>query len=98
MNDQYWSSLPAFVLTWSPEEEKHSDPVDPEEHEAEEGPERLQGQQGKVDEHFASHMEQGNGESHTFPHDEHHYQQNYLEGYTKNTFNKSIEMSFKVGN
>ncbi len=64
----------AFVLTWRPEEKKHSDPVDPEEHEAEEGPERLQDQQGKVDEHFTSHMEEGDGESHTLPHDEHHHQ------------------------
>lgn len=71
----------AFLLTCSPKEEKHSDPVDPEEHEAEEGPERLQGQQGKMDEHFTSHMEQGNSESHTLPHEENHQQENYLEGY-----------------
>lgn len=80
MNYQCWSSPLALVLTWSAEEKKHSDPVDPEEHEAEEGPERLQGQQGKVDEHFTSHMEESDGESHTLPQDEHHQQQNYLEG------------------
>lgn len=31
----------ALVLTWSPQEEKHSYPVDPEEHEAHKGPEGL---------------------------------------------------------
>lgn len=33
-----------------------------------------------MDEHFTSHVEQGDGESHTLPHNEHHYQENYLEG------------------
>lgn len=79
MNEQ----LVAFLLTCSPEEEKHSDPVDPEEHEAEEGPEGLQSQQRKMDKHFPSHMEQRNGESHTLPHEKHHQQEDYLEGYTK---------------
>lgn len=71
------------VLTWSPEEEKHTDPVDPEEHEADEGPERLQDEQWKVDEHFTCHMEQGEGEGHTLPQEEHHEQENYLKDYTK---------------
>lgn len=74
---------PAIVLTCSPKKEKHSDPVDPEEHEAEEGPERLQGQQGKMDEHFTSHMKQGDGEGHSFPHEKHYQQENHLWGYTK---------------
>lgn len=69
----------AYVLTWSPQEEKHHYPVGPEEHEGNEGPERLQGQQGKFDEHFTSHVEQGDCECHTLPHDEHHNQENYLE-------------------
>lgn len=77
LKNQYWSLC---VLTWSPQEEKHSYPVDPEEHEAKEGPDRLQDQQGKVDEHFTCHMEQGDGESHPLPHEEHHNQENYLEG------------------
>lgn len=75
---KHGSFPPATVLTWSPEEEKHSDPVNPEEHEAEEGPERLQGQQGKMDEHFTSHMEQGDGEGHSFPHKKHYQQENHL--------------------
>ena len=79
-NYHYYGSPLAFVLTWKPEREEHGDPVDPEEHEADEGPERLQGQQGKVDKHFTSHVKQGDGESHTLPHEEHHQQENYLEG------------------
>lgn len=69
-------------LTWSSKEEKHCDPIDPEQHQAQEGPERLQGQQGKVDEHFTRHMEQWDGESNTLPHDEHYNQENHLEGQT----------------
>lgn len=65
-------------LTCSPEEEKHSDPVDPEEHEAEESPKGLQGQQGKADEHFTSHMEQGDGEGHSLPQEKHDQQENHL--------------------
>lgn len=76
-------SPPALLLTCNPEEEKHGDPVDPEEHEAEEGPKGLQGQQGDMDEHFPSHMEEGNGESHTLSHEEHNQQQDELEGDTK---------------
>lgn len=91
--DQHWSFPLAFVLTWSPKREEHSHPVDPEEHEAEEGPERLKDQQGKVDEHFTSHMEQRDGESHTCPHEEHHYQENYLEG----KINEITEMSYCCG-
>lgn len=71
------------IHTWRPEEEKHGDPVDPEEYEAEEGPDRLQGQQRKVGEHFTSHVEQGDGERHAFPHEEHHNQENHLEGLDK---------------
>lgn len=73
----------AFVLTWSAQEKKHHYPVGPEQHEAKEGPEGLQDQQGKVDEHFTRHMEQGDGESHTLSHDEHHNQENYLASQTK---------------
>lgn len=79
----YKLSQLALVLTWCPEEEQHSDPVDPEEHEADESPKRLYSQQGKVDKHFTSNMEQGNGEGHTLPHYEHHYQEDHLEGCAK---------------
>lgn len=76
----YWTK--SFFLTWSSKEEKHCDPVDPEQHQAQERPERLQGQQGKVDEHFTRHMEQWDGESNTLPHDEHYNQENHLEDQT----------------
>lgn len=36
-----------------------------------------------MDEHFSCHMEQGDGESHTLPHEEHHNQEDYLEGETE---------------
>lgn len=75
---KYASFSPAIVLTCSPKEKKHSDPVDPEEHEAEEGPERLQGQQGKMDKHFTSHVEQGDGEGHSLPHEKHYQQEHHL--------------------
>lgn len=46
------------ALTRSPQEEEDGDPVDPEQHEPHEGPDRLQHQQWEVDEHFARHVEQ----------------------------------------
>lgn len=51
-----------------------------------------------MDEHFTSHMEQGNGESHTLPHEEHHYQENYLEGYTNTgDLMKSLKRAMELG-
>lgn len=70
-------------LTCSAKEEKHTNPVDPEQHEAEESPEGLQDQQGKVDEHFTRHVEQGDGKSHTLPHEEQHQQEDDLKTCTK---------------
>lgn len=74
------------VLTWSPEEEKHSDPVDPEEHEADEGPEWLQNEQWEMDEHFPCHVEQCDGEGHALPQEKHHQQEHDLKDYTKMFF------------
>lgn len=68
------------VLTRSAQEEEDGDPVDPEQHEPHKGPERLQHQQGKVDEDFARHVEQRDGERHPLPHDEHHDQEDHLRG------------------
>lgn len=77
-----------FFLTWGTEEQKHGDPVNPEEHEAEEGPERLQDQQWEVDEHFARHVEQGDGESHALSHEKHHQQEHNLQSYTTASFSQ----------
>lgn len=35
-----------------------------------------------MDEHLTRHMEQGDGESHTLPHEEHHQQENNLKHFT----------------
>lgn len=48
-------------------------------------------------EHFTGHVEQGDGESHTLPHEEHHQQENHLEGYTNtsdlmNSLNRAAEL------
>ncbi len=64
--------------TCGSEEEEHSDPVNPEEHEREEGPKGLQGQQRQMSEHFTSHVKQSDGERHSLPHEEHQQQQNHL--------------------
>lgn len=65
-------------LTAGSQEEQDQDPVDPEEQEGEEGDEGLQGEQGEVDEHFPRHVEQSDGQSHSFPHEEHQQQQDDL--------------------
>ena len=65
-------------LTGGSQEEQDQDPVDPEEQEGEEGDEGLQREQGQVDEDFSRHMEQRDGESDSFPHEEHQQQQGDL--------------------
>lgn len=64
--------------TCSAEEQQDCDPVNPEEHECKEGPERLQNQQRKRSEHFTGHTEQGDGQSYTLPHEEQQQQQDHL--------------------
>lgn len=65
-------------LTGGPQEQQHQDPIDPEEEECEEGNEGLQGEEGEMDEDFAGDVEQGDGERHAFPHEEHQQQQDDL--------------------
>lgn len=64
--------------TCSAEKQQHRDPVNPEEHECQEGPEWLQNQQGERSEHFTGHAEQSDGQSHTLPHEEQQQQQDHL--------------------
>lgn len=37
-----------------------------------------------MDEHFSRHVEEGDGQSHTLPHEEYHQQQDNLKGWGKN--------------
>lgn len=66
------------TLTGGSQEEQDQDPVDPEEQEGKEGDEGLQGEQGEVDEDLPRHMEQRDGESDSFPHEQHQQQQGDL--------------------
>ena len=61
------------------QEKQDQDPVDPEEQESQEGDEGLQGEEGEVDEDFSCHVEQSDGQCHSFPHEEHQQQQDDLE-------------------
>lgn len=65
-------------LTRGPQEEQDQDPVDPEQQESKEGDKGLQGEEREVDEDLSCHMEQSDGQSHTFPHEEHQQQQDDL--------------------
>lgn len=67
-----------MTRTCSAKKKQHGNPVNPEEHEREEGPERLQDQQRKRSEHFTGHMEQSDGQSNTLPHEEQQQQQDHL--------------------
>lgn len=66
-------------LTGGSQEEQDQDPVDPEEQEGQEGDEGLQGEQGEVDEDLPRHVEQSDGQSDSFPHEQHQQQQDDLE-------------------
>lgn len=53
-----------------------------------------------MDEHLTRHMEQGDGESHTLPHEEHHQQENNLKRFTSSVdvFSLMIIMIFFLSN
>ena len=65
-------------LTGGPEEEQHQTPVEPEEEQGQEGAEGLQGEQRQVDEHLAGHVEQGDGQRHALPHEQHQQEKDHL--------------------
>lgn len=83
-------SLWQLQLTGGSQEEKDQDPVDPEEQEGKEGDKGLQGEEGEVDEDFSCHVEQSDGQSYSFPHEEHQQQEDDLE--TKHT----VSLGFKT--
>lgn len=85
-------------LTSGSQEEQDQDPVDPEEQEGKEGDEGLQGEEGEVDEDFSCHMEQSDGQSHSFPHEEHQQQQDDLRRRRKPDISHRSETTIEQNN
>lgn len=79
-------------LTGGSEEEQHQDPVDPKEEEGQEGEEGLQGEEGEVDEDLPRHVEQGDGQRHPLPHEEHEQQQDHLQATAGSAAGSSVQV------